>query len=227
MGAFFVASWPGSGIGFYCSRITNPFKKPQLVRSFVSMKIQNLINGVAIVAVVTLTVSTFAQAGLKDGMEEGNPGLKSVGALTFGPEGILFVADPKGARVCAIDLGDHKKSSSVASIKNVDQKVAAALGTKADGIVIEDLAVDEKTQNAYISVSRGRGPDAKPALIRIADGKLEVVDLDNVKFSQSGLANAPEDKIVGEGRRRQNKRTSSITDMAWIDGKIGSGRTLQ
>lgn len=160
------------------------------------------------------------QAGLKDGMKAGTPDLQSIGALAFGPEGILFAADPKGAAVFAIDLSNVPAAQELARIEKLDEKIAGALGTSADGILIEDLAVNPDSHVIYVSVSRGRGPDAKPALIQVADGRIEALALDGVKFSRAGLQNAPEDKEVGEGRRRQNLRTSSITDMAWIDGKL-------
>ena len=40
--------------------------------------------------------------------EEGNPKLKSMGPLAFAPDGILLVADTKGAAVVAIATGDTK-----------------------------------------------------------------------------------------------------------------------
>ena len=153
-------------------------------------------------------------------MKEGALELKSIGALAFGPEGILFAADPKGASVYAIDTGTAAGKAELSKIEKLDQKIAAALGTNSDGIIIEDLAVNPASQAVYVSVSRGRGPDAEPALIKVAGGKIDVLSLDKVSFSRAELSNAPEDKVVGEGRRRRNNRTSSVTDMAWLDGKL-------
>ncbi|MGK0185251.1 MAG: hypothetical protein ACI9R3_001027 [Verrucomicrobiales bacterium] len=178
----------------------------------------------AILAGITLLATTAPIfAGVKDGMKAGTPALKSIGALAFGPEGILFAADPKGAAIIAIDsssISANATPTQAAKIEKLDQKIAAALGTDADGITIEDLAVNPVSHAAYVSVSRGKGPDAKPALILISGVKVEPLTLENVKFSSAELSDAPEDKEVGEGRRRQNRRTSSITDMAWIDGKL-------
>ena len=83
---------------------------------------------------------------------------------------------------------------------------------------ITDLVVHPQTRNAYLSVMRGQGAAAMPAL---AAGRRRrhdrVIGLDKVKFSKVELPNAP-------GRRRQparrNARTSSITDMAFVDGKL-------
>lgn len=176
-----------------------------------------------VLATFTLLAASASFAGLKDGMKAGTPEIKSIGALAFGPEGILFAADPKGAAVVAIDTNSvtiKAEQADAAKVEKLDQKIAATLGTSTDGITIEDLAVDPATQSAYVSVLRGKGPDAKPALIHVSGDKVTLLSLENVKFSSAELANAPEDKEVGEGRRRQNRRTSSITDMAWVDGKL-------
>ena len=54
-------------------------------------------------ALVALAAVAFAApAGLD---QNGKPDLKSAGALTFGPKGVLFVGDPQGAQVVAIDVG--------------------------------------------------------------------------------------------------------------------------
>ena len=60
------------------------------------------------------------------------PEIKSVSSLAFGPDGILFVGDSKSATVFAVntkDLKQQKKPSAI-EIKNLDQKIAAALGTE-------------------------------------------------------------------------------------------------
>src|SRR4051812_32882278 len=64
-------------------------------------------------------------AHLNADMKEGNPGLKSAGPITFGPEGILFIADTKAAAVIAVDTGDTKPSaeSKVSKVENISQKI--------------------------------------------------------------------------------------------------------
>jgi len=156
-------------------------------------------------------------------MKEGNPGLKSMSQLTFGPEGILFVADSKGAAVIAIATGDTTPAASVKAIKveGINQKIAGLLGASADQIIITDLAVNPISRNAYLAVSRGRGPDAVSVLIRVkADGQPEVVALDKVKFSRGELPDAPVDGVVGQGNRQSNPRQESITDIAFLEDRV-------
>jgi len=168
---------------------------------------------------ICLAAATPLRADLREGMKEGAPDLQSIGALAFGPEGILFAADPKGAAVFAIACEDAK-GPTASKIEKLDTQIAATLGTTVENILIEDLAVNPADSSIYVSVSRGRGPDAQPVLLRIAGDTVAVVPLEMAMFSKAPLADAPEDKEVGEGRRRENRRLSSITDMAWVNGNL-------
>jgi hypothetical protein len=175
------------------------------------------------VAVAALGVVAQSQAAhLAASFKEGSPEFKSIGQLAFGPEGILFAADTKAAAVVAIDTADTKAGPAQAiKVEGINQKIAALLGTTADQLVINDLAVNPISHKAYISVARGRGPDAAAALVRVdSGGQLELVALDKVKFSRAELADAPADKMTGEGNRQSNKRMESITDLAYVDGKL-------
>ena len=128
------------------------------------LRAPNILNALAIAATAAIGLTT-AHAGLTDGMKSGDPGFKSIGALAFGPDGILFAADPKGAQVVAIDTGDKKAADLKDSFKieGIDAKVAGLLGTKADDILINDLAVNPASHAVFLSVSRGRGPGQSTA----------------------------------------------------------------
>ena len=43
----------------------------------------------------------------KHGLKIGDPGIRSAGAITFGPDGVLFVADNREAKIFAIDPCGH------------------------------------------------------------------------------------------------------------------------
>lgn len=173
--------------------------------------------------VLALGFAPRARASLTSGMSEGNPGLKSISQLAFGPEGVLFIADTKAAAIVAIATGDAKAASGAATIKAeaINQKIAALLGTAADQIVIEDLAVNPVSRQAYLAVARGKGPEATPVLIRVkADGQPEIVALEKVKFSRVELPNPAADAMVGQGNRQSNRRLEAITDIAYADGRV-------
>ena len=162
-------------------------------------------------------------ANWTEGMKEGKPEFKSMGPLAFGPEGILFIADTKGAAVVAVATGDTMPAQGIKPLKveGINQKIAGLLGTSADQILINDMVVNPISRNAYLAVSRGRGPDAVPVLVRVkSSGELDAVSLEKVKFSRGELPDAPVDGVVGEGNRQSNPRQESITDLAFFQDRV-------
>jgi hypothetical protein len=173
--------------------------------------------GLAAAVVVMWTVSSLAAdaSKLRASLKEGSPQIQSAGPIAFGPEGILFVGDAQSAAIFAIDTGDTAGSASRGgvNVEGINQKVAALLGTDAGDVTINDLAVNPASGNVYLSVSRGRGPDAAPVLLRVGQGgKLTEVSLENVQFAKANLPNPP---ATGENQRRE-----SITDLAYVDGRV-------
>ena len=176
----------------------------------------------ATLAVSLIVHHTTAATTMADA-KEGKVTFKSMGPLAFGPEGILFVADTKAAAVVAIDTADTKAADRAQTLKveGINQKIAALLGTSADQILINDLAVNPISRNTYLAVSRGRGPDATPVLIRVkTSGELELVSLDKVKFQRGELPDAPVEGVVGQPERQSNPRQESITDIAFFQDRL-------
>lgn len=157
-------------------------------------------------------------------MTEGAPAIKSMGPLAFGPAGILLIGDSKSAAVFAVATDDTKSAGEESEllISNINTKVAALLGVMPDQILIEDIASNPLSNNVYMSVSRGRGPEAKSVLVRAMaeSGKLEVVDLGKVWSSKATLPNAPEDREIPNRRGSYNPRMESITDVSYMDGRV-------
>jgi len=149
-------------------------------------------------------------------LSKGSPDWKSSGPLTFGPKGLLFLADTQGAAIFAVDTGDTQPDSAGGTIKveGINNKLASLLGTTSSSVVINDVAVNPASGKAYLSVSRGKGAEATPVLVRVdRSGKLDVVPLDNVPFAKAELPNPTK----GGGR---NTRADAITDLGFIDGRL-------
>ncbi|QEH35696.1 hypothetical protein OJF2_42530 [Aquisphaera giovannonii] len=152
---------------------------------------------------------------LTEGLKAGTPDLKSAGALAFGPDGVLFAADQAGGAVFAIDTGDRGRARSQApaavNVEGIDAKVAGMLGTTADQILIREAAVNPASGKVYLSVARGRGPDAAGVIVRVGpDGEVQELPLTGVKFAKAELSG------LATGRGRQD----SITDLAFVDGRV-------
>ena len=148
------------------------------------------------------------------------PTMQSIGPLSFGPQGVLYAADPLGATIYALDLGASARGGAqgTANVDGIDTKIAAMLGTDSAGITITDLAVDSRTRNSYISVMRGRGADAKPVIFRVdGAGKIALVGFDALQFTSVALPN-PVD--ANPAAARGNPRMQAVTDMAFQDGKL-------
>jgi len=147
-----------------------------------------------------------------------SPTFASIGPLTFNPDGTLFAGDAQNAAIFALELGKASSGASgVADVEGLDQKIAALAGTDAAQIAITDLAIHPRTKNAYVSVMRGQGPGATAALFRVdGAGKIDLVSFDAMKYARVELPNAP---VANPGDRR-SPRPQSITDMAYVDGRL-------
>ncbi|MDN5211434.1 hypothetical protein QQ020_05210 [Fulvivirgaceae bacterium BMA12] len=170
--------------------------------------------------------------GLTDNFTRGKAAVKSISTLTFGPEGILFIGDSKSGSVVAIDTEDKEPNNSKKpfTLQNVEAKIASLLGTTSDDIIIHDLAANPISQNLYLAVSRGDASSVgswklpndinyAQILLKIApDGHIGEVSLDNISHS---IANIPSPKQEGQRNwRKSDKRTETITDLAYDNGKL-------
>jgi len=168
----------------------------------------------AVLSFVVVTASAPAAAPSAAVMQGTGPAFQSIGPLAFAPDGTLFAGDTTSAAIFAVDLGTAANGGAQGSavVEGIDQKIAAVLGTAANEIAITDLAVHPKTKQSYVSVMRGLGAAAKPALVRVdGAGAITLVAMDALKFSKVGLTNVPD----AAAQRRQ-----SIMDIAVTNGRI-------
>ena len=173
--------------------------------------------GTAFLAVM-VAMSTVTQAG-DFGLKEGTPDLRSAGNVAFGPDGVLFVADSRQAVIFALDTQDSKPAAKnrALEVTGINQRIAGMIGVQSDDLRINDMAVNPLSHNVYLSVSRGRGPDATPLLMKVtADGGISELVLDKIHFSKATLPNPP----LPGGTGRRNRRAQAITDMAYVDGQL-------
>jgi len=164
--------------------------------------------GLSGTAILALCASSNLQTGKAD--------LKAAGALAFGPDNILFVGDTPAATIWALDVQDRASSKSGGSveIKGVNEKIAALLGTAPDQILINDTAVNPVSKNIYMSVSRGRGPDAAAVILRVdAAGKISEVPLDRIAHASVKFVDPPAASTNG-------RQVETITAIAYVDGNV-------
>jgi len=168
-------------------------------------------------ACVLIIAGTTRKAALREGFMNGTPEVKSMSAITFGPDGILFIGDSKSASVFAIDTKDNQKvdKSAAIEVKKFDQKVAAALGTTPENISIQDIAVNPVSKKVYCAVHLA---DGTPVLLKVDGDKLSAVTLKGVDYSTAAINNAPAEDA--KDQRGRPLRVSSVSDISFADGKL-------
>ena len=202
--------------------------------------------GLAVALTATVAHAATEKTDAKGyGLERGSPDIKSVGPIAFGPAGILFVADPVGARIFALGVGAGKPAAAApVNVDKLDTRLAAFLGAAPEDILVRDVAVQPVSNTVYLSVMRGSGAAAIPALVKVApDGTLSQVSLKTIAFSQTDVEKAPDaaDKRVAgrvllAGSRegadmklpngasfrmaRDPLRSVTVTDLAYVNGTL-------
>jgi hypothetical protein len=177
--------------------------------------LRNLLLCLLALAVSSTASQQFVGAAELFGLSPGTVELQSAGPLAFGPSGVLFVGDPKAAKVYAINTEDKKGNSAVGyAIDDLSSQLAEAIGGE---VSVVDLAVNPETGNAFLSVTSGD----KAGLAKVTpDGKVTRLNLDKIGNAVVALPNPPADKVVQRGRRSSNPREQSITDLAYTDGRV-------
>jgi hypothetical protein len=168
-----------------------------------------------VAALALVGAASSVNAAEKIGLKKGDVKLQSAGPIAFGPDSVLFVADPKAATIYAIDTQDP-----VATKRPFAEVKATGLEKQAQGIggedaKVADIAVNPLSGNVYVSIT-----GSQPAVARLANGKLTKVALEGVANSSAQLPNPPADKEEQTQRGPRNNRNDSITDLAFVDGHV-------
>lgn len=163
--------------------------------------------------------------------------VKSLGTMVFNNEGILFVGDNISGLILAFDFSSEKqkKKNFELNIYNIDAQIAAALGTSQGSVQVNDIAVHPKSGEVYLSVTRGHGLDALPALLKVnADNQLITIDISRVPVTSQSLSKLPsiDSKIGLRGTARsaptpkevaksqRSLRTLAIVAMEYHNGEL-------
>ena len=163
--------------------------------------------------------------------------VQSLGALEFSDEGVLFIGDNLSGAIHAIDFTSEPRTQEKfeINVNHIDAQIASILGTAPQNIQIHDLAVHPVSGEAYLSVTRGHGVEAMPALIKIdAENALNTVDLSSAKITSQMLSKVPDinsqfrprgammspptAKDVAKAQRSQ--RLYTIMDMEYYKGEL-------
>jgi hypothetical protein len=149
------------------------------------------------------SAARFLKNPQKGGLE-----FKSIGRLSFGPDGLLLLSDPQDASVLAINTGDTGPLVKLGKkIDNVEIVLAKALAIEPAALTIVDMAVNPASGRIYFSLTTK--PGNKPALVAV-DGKggIHLPDMETMEYVRMTLP-------VGENAKLRN-----VTDLAWADYSV-------
>ncbi len=177
--------------------------------------------------VLTLALVVGGRARPLEGAD--SRALESIGALTFGPPGVLFVADSFGGRVVALELDEEAAPARPIQLARLDRKIAERLAKSAERIQVHDIAVSPISHAAYVSATSGPEVDdiriknaprggRTPHLFRVnADGDLAELDLAQIRSTHTGLEDVRES---GMNRWGQDRRSWNVLEMQYVDGTL-------
>ncbi|AZV79896.1 hypothetical protein EBB79_19760 [Parasedimentitalea marina] len=156
--------------------------------------------------------------------------LQSAGALAFDNGNVLFVGDTKAGVVHAFalpgetleDQSDYRLGRAQSFegrtlVQNIDAKIGEMLGVTAEEVVINDMVVHKPTGQIFLSIHKGRGPDAVPFIVTVDHGVLERVDLSIADHSSISIGPINNDETLEFGQSLNNL---AITDIDYYDGEI-------
>jgi hypothetical protein len=156
----------------------------------------------AVAALVSVSAGMAA-----DGLTKGTPALKSVSALAFGPDGVLFIGDPTAGAIIAVGTGDTKPAGKDdVNIEKLDEKLTSLLGGPA---TVNDVKVNPASGTIYLAVTRD-GKGGGPIILTCTRaGKLAEFKMVDVPTATVTLPNATE-----------KNRLEAITSLAFVAGKV-------
>lgn len=163
--------------------------------------------------------------------------IQSLGELEFNEEGVLFMGDNLAGAIHAIDLSSETQAEEAFEINvyHIDAQISSILGTAPANIQINDLAVHPKSGEVYLSVTRGHGVEALPALIKInAENQLTAIDVAGADITSQLLGKVPDLSMTFRPRgsmmapptpkelakAQRSRRMFSIMDIEFHKGEL-------
>jgi hypothetical protein len=163
---------------------------------------------------------------------------KSAGALTFSPDGILFLGDSKLGAVFAFETERGQAPATLAPFlfESIDEKIGAVLGVTAKSLVMNGMAVHPVTREPYLSVGVRNGDNLEPAVLSVSlTGEVHPFDLSSPKVAIHQLSDVPDESATFKSRAgtfpyppaevfdekaRTPIRSMTIVDLKFHDGEV-------
>ena len=176
------------------------------------MRMRNSGSSLLLLILLLSSMANNVSAKILEGTVEGKAPLKRIDVIEFAPENVLLIGDGTGSQIIAVQTNDKAAAATPpAKIENLNEKLAAKVGAKAEGIELLDMAVHPNSGRVYFAV---RKQDDKSYLILTlsAGGEIGLLDLDHVTYSRVVLP-------------KKESAISRVTDVTWVDGRLVAAAT--
>ncbi|WP_327287859.1 hypothetical protein [Streptomyces sp. NBC_01198] len=164
---------------------------------------------------------------------------RSAGALTFSPDGVLFVGDSKRGAVFAFETDRGKAPASLDPFlfESIDEKIAEALGVTAKSLVMNGMAVHPVTREPYLSVGVRKGDRLEPAVVSVSlAGEVRPFDLSSSNVTVHQLSDVPDEGETFKSRAGifpmppaayfDEKARTPLRSMTIVDLKFHAGQVF-
>ncbi|HBJ84432.1 MAG TPA: hypothetical protein DDZ88_11295 [Verrucomicrobiales bacterium] len=144
-----------------------------------------------------LAATLGASAALIESPQKGGLQIKSLSSLSFGPEGLLLVAESASASIVAIQTGDVGPAQARLEkpVADIGAVIADGLGAKKEDITVLDLAVNPASGRIYLAVQRR--PDNAALILTVdAAGKVAPLNLEPLSWARVTLPGGTESKVT-------------------------------
>ena len=191
----------------------------------------------AAVAIITAALALSSSAHAEGKATTGVA--RYAGALTFAPDGTLFVGDNISSAVFAYktDQAQPEQFDPKApplEVDSVDNRIASIVRSKIGHVEINGMAVHPTSREIYLSVSRHSNGGIVPAIVKVSPtGKISEFNLKSPARSEFRIKDAPTadqhfaDRAgqwpVPSPERYHHKATTPMRSMTIVDMKFHDG----
>jgi hypothetical protein len=157
-----------------------------------TLNVQRLATAVTIItAVLALSSSTHAEGEAKTDVP------RYAGALTFAPDGTLFVGDNISSAVFAYKTDQAQPerldpNAPPLEVDSVDKRIASIVHSAIGHVEINGMAVHPTSREIYLSVSRHSSGGVTPAIVKVSPtGTIHEFNLNTPARSEFRIKDAP------------------------------------
>lgn len=191
------------------------------------MKTQFILIGFLVLFVTSCKKEQAKEMALSEGTADSksyeltaNMQLAGANVLTFGPEDVLFISDSKNAEIYAVPTqGEPLEDAIPFNMEGFDVMISKKLNIEPRDVIINDMKIHPRSQEAYVSIKMGHQPDAKSVVAIVNPMTTAIRFLEVSENSSSVSINNPASEDLSFWKETPASALN-ITDVDYHDGYL-------